>query len=78
MSAADCCCRGGCNGVVQVQIGLYAHLQDEQDAQHFVAGAVVAFGNLAREDVAEAYQAFGEVVVGAGKVKGGEGEGVDC
>lgn len=58
-------CRGSCDGVVEVEIALYSHLEDEEDAEDFVACAVIAFRYVAREYVAEAPYAFREVVVAA-------------
>lgn len=53
------------------------HLEDEEDAEDFVAFALFVGREGLGEDVAEGEEAFGEVVVGGGEVECGEGKGVD-
>ena len=53
-----------------MEVGLDGHLKYEEDAENFVAHALVALLDLACEDVAEAPDAFGEVVVAAREVEG--------
>lgn len=53
-----------------MEVGLDGHLEDEEDAEDFVAHALVGFLDLARKDVAEVPDAFGEVIVAACEVEG--------
>lgn len=62
--------------VLQVQPRLHRELQDEQHAEDFVADALLGGLDAAGEEVAQAEEALGEVVVGAGEVEDAEGEGV--
>ena len=68
--------RAALQRAVQVEPGLHGYLQDEEEAEDFVADALVGGGEAFGEDVAEAEEAFAEVVVGAGEVEGREAEGV--
>lgn len=62
---------------LEMEVALDDHLDYEQDAEDFVAGALVGFCESAREDVAEAEDAFAELVVGAGEVEDCQAYGVD-
>ena len=56
---------------------LHGHLEHEEDAEDFVADALLGWGDAFCEDVAQAEEPFAEVVVGAREVEEGEREGVD-
>lgn len=63
-------CRGdGGEGFADVEEGLDAHLDGEQDAEELVAAAVGGVGDGAGEDVAQGEEALGELVVGAVEVE---------
>lgn len=67
--------------VAHVQVAAHDHLHDEEHAEDLVADAAAAGGavevDAPREDVAEAEEALGERVVGAGEVEGREHGGVE-
>lgn len=71
----------GLESRADVQVGLDAHLDDEEDAEQLVPGAVgggLALRLRARgEDVPEAREALRELVVRAREVEEREAEGVD-
>jgi len=62
---------------VHVEPGLHGDLEDEQHAEDLVADARLRGPDLLCEDVAQAPEALGELVVGAGEVEDGERGGVD-
>ena len=53
-----------------MKISLHGYLEDEEDAEDFVADALVGWREVLCEDVAEGEEPFAEVVVGAGEVEG--------
>lgn len=59
-----------------MQVSLDDHLDYEEDSEDFVAGSLVGLFEFASEDVAEAEEAFGELVVGSGEVEDCQGDGV--
>lgn len=60
-----------------MQPGLYGELEDKQDAEDFVADALLGGLQATREYVAEGEEPLAELVVGAAEVKGREAEGVE-
>lgn len=60
-----------------MQVALGGELDDEKDAEDFVALSVGGVGHRAGEDVAQREQPLGELVVGAVEVEEREGDGVD-
>lgn len=62
---------------LDVEDTLHRNLQDQEHAQHLVSYSLVAFADLPGEDVSKAPEAFGQVVVRARKVKGGNTQRID-
>lgn len=60
-----------------MQVALDGELDDEQDAEDFVASSVGGVGHRAGEDVAQREKPLGELVVGAVEVEERQGNGLD-
>lgn len=60
-----------------MNVALHSHLENQENAENFVANSLVRFGQSAGEDVSEAESAFAEHVVRSAEVEDGETQGID-
>ena len=65
------------NRRIKVYPALDGDLEDKEDTEDFVTDAGFRFPDFLGEDVAQAPDTLGELIVRAGEVEDGEGGGVD-